>query len=122
MMVTSTSAVAPGATNDAGSVMDDQPTRRFRRGRVADTREGRPMTQGAVQRTAGGVDAGVIASEIGPPGWLRFLALAAAAGVLTFGSAGLVLAVNGWYRPALAFPLGAVGWVVVLVLARPVLR
>jgi hypothetical protein len=80
------------------------------------------MTQGAVQRTAGGVDEGVIASEIGPPGWLRFLALAAAAGVLTFGSFGLVLAVNGWYRPALAFPLGAVGWVAMLVLARPALR
>ena len=80
------------------------------------------MTQGAVQRTAGGVDEGVIASEIAPPSWLRFLALAAAAGVLSFGSVGLVLAVNGWYRPALAFPLGAVGWVVVLVLARPALR
>src|SRR5450755_1432072 len=122
MMVTSTSAVAPGATNDASSVMDDQPTRRVRRGRVAERREGRPMTQGAVQRTAGGVDEGVITSEIAPPSWLRSVALAAAAGVLTFGSAGLVLALNGWYRPALAFPLGAIGWVVVLVLARPALR
>ncbi len=79
------------------------------------------MTHGAVERTDGGADGGAIASEIAPPSWLRFLALATAAGVLTFGSAGLLLAVNGWYRPALAFPIGAAGWIAVLVLARPAL-
>ena len=69
------------------------------------------MTQEATERTAGEA----------PPGWLRLLALATAAGVLSFGAVGLLLAVNGWYRPALAFPLGAVGWIVLLVLARPVI-
>ena len=61
------------------------------------------------------------ASDSAPPSWLRFVALGTAAGVLSFGSAGLILAVNGWYRPALAFPIGAVGWVAVMLLARPVL-
>jgi hypothetical protein len=57
-----------------------------------------------------------------PPAWLRFLALATAAGVLTFGAVGLVLAVNGWYRPALAFPLGAIAFVIVMWLARDAIR
>jgi len=57
-----------------------------------------------------------------PPGWLRFVALASAAGVLTFGAAGLALAINGWYRPALAFPIGGVLWIGVLLLAWPVIR
>ena len=52
---------------------------------------------------------------------MRLLAFAAAAGVLTFGAVGLLLAVNGWYRPAFAFPIGAVTWIAVLVLARPAL-
>jgi hypothetical protein len=52
---------------------------------------------------------------------LRLLALATAAGVLAFGSVGLVLAINGWYRPALAFPIGATAWLALLALARPVI-
>src|SRR5438477_4445055 len=111
MMDTSSSALSVGATIDACSVMDDQPTRPVRR-RMACTGAGRSaMTQEATERTAGEA----------PPGWLRLLALATAAGVLSFGAVGLLLAVNGWYRPALAFPLGAVGWIVLLVLARPVI-
>jgi hypothetical protein len=54
-----------------------------------------------------------------PPAWLRLIAFAGAAGVLTFGATGLVLAINGWYRPAVAFPLGAVAFVGVMVLGRP---
>jgi hypothetical protein len=60
-------------------------------------------------------------ADVAPPSWLRFAALASATGVVTFGTTGLVLAVNGWYRPALAFPLGALVWVPVMLLARPVL-
>jgi hypothetical protein len=75
------------------------------------------MTQAATELTAG---AGA-SVEMAPPSWLRVLALASAAGVLAFGSVGLLLAVNGWYRPAVAFPLGAVAWIAVLVLARPAL-
>jgi hypothetical protein len=83
-------------------------------------REGRPMTQGA---TEGAVD-GEASTEAapagcGPPGWLRFVALASAAGVLSFGCVGLLLAINGWYRPPLAFGLGGVVWIGVLLLARP---
>jgi hypothetical protein len=75
------------------------------------------MTQGATERTAD-PDA---PSGDAPPGWLRFIALASASGVLAFGSAGLLLAVNGWYRPALAFPIGAGAWIAVLWLAWPAL-
>jgi hypothetical protein len=57
-----------------------------------------------------------------PPAWLRVVALASAGGVLTFGWVGLLLAVNGWYRPAVALPLGALAWAGVLALARPMLR
>jgi len=56
-----------------------------------------------------------------PPSWLRFLALAGATGVLAFGAVGLLLAVNGWYRPALAFPLGAGAAVAIIWLAWPAL-
>jgi hypothetical protein len=75
------------------------------------------MTQEATERTADDEDS----AGSSPPDWLRLLALATAAGVLCFGSVGLLLAVNGWYRPALAFPIGAVVWIAVLVLARPAL-
>jgi hypothetical protein len=61
-------------------------------------------------------------SRSAPPGWLLFLVIASAGGMLTFGSAGLLLAVNDAYRPALAFPLGAVLWVVLLWLAQPLYR
>ncbi|HEV7524338.1 MAG TPA: hypothetical protein VGP92_05195 [Acidimicrobiia bacterium] len=59
-------------------------------------------------------------AECEPPSWLLWLALSAAAGVLCFGAVGLLLAMNGWYRPALAFPIGAVVWIALLLLARPV--
>ena len=75
------------------------------------------MTRDATERTADDADS----AGSSPPGWLRLFALATAAGVLAFGSVGLLLAVNGWYRPALAFPIGAVAWIAVLVLARPAL-
>ena len=55
----------------------------------------------------------------GPPSWLRLLAFLPAAAVLAFGSVGLLLAINGWYRPAVVFPLGAVVWLLVVWLARP---
>jgi hypothetical protein len=58
-------------------------------------------------------------TESTPPGWLRLVALAAASGVLAFGAVGLLLAINGWYRPALVFPIGAVAWVGVLFAAWP---
>ncbi len=56
-----------------------------------------------------------------PPRWLRLLAFVPAAGVLALGATGLLLAVNGWYRPALAYSLGGAVWVALVVLARPVL-
>src|SRR5262245_58829361 len=67
-------------------------------------------------------EAGVPATpstESTPPAWLRVVALASATGVLAFGAVGLLLAINGWYRPALAFPIGAVVWAALLFLARP---
>ena len=54
-----------------------------------------------------------------PPNWLRFLALGSAAGVLCFGLAGLALAIKGWYTPVLAFSLGTLAWIGVMVLAWP---
>jgi hypothetical protein len=54
-----------------------------------------------------------------PPGWLRFLAFGSAAGVLTFGLSGLILAVNGGYHPAPAFALGGATWVGVMAIGRP---
>jgi hypothetical protein len=75
------------------------------------------MTREDTERTADDEDS----AGSSPPIWLRSFALASAAGVLTFGSVGLLLAVNGWYRPALAFPVGAVVWIAVLALARPAL-
>jgi hypothetical protein len=59
-----------------------------------------------------------VAASRQPPAWLQMFALMTAAGVLTFGGVGLVLAINGWYRPALAFPLGAVAWLLVLRASR----
>lgn len=56
------------------------------------------------------------------PAWLRALALVAAIAVVAFGGAGLVLAVAGVYRPALAYALGGLCTGALLLLARPVLR
>jgi hypothetical protein len=58
---------------------------------------------------------------IEPPRWLRVAAFVPAAAVLALGSTGLVLAVNGWYRPALAYSLGGAVWIALVALARPVL-
>src|SRR5947208_6034492 len=55
------------------------------------------------------------------PRWLRALAFGAAAAVAAFGAVGLTLAIAGAYRPWLAFLLGAVAWVALLALARPIL-
>jgi len=55
-----------------------------------------------------------------PPAWLRTAAFVPAAGLLALGSVGLLLAVNGWYRAALVFPIGGAAWLCVLALARPV--
>jgi len=55
----------------------------------------------------------------GPPTWLLFVSLAPAAAVLAFGLIGLFLADQGWYRPVLAFPLGAVACIGVLLIAKP---
>lgn len=54
-----------------------------------------------------------------PPPWLTALALGLAAGVMTFGLAGLLLAINGWYHPIPAFALGFAGWVGVMVAGKP---
>jgi hypothetical protein len=62
----------------------------------------------------------VEAEGFGPPGWLRVVAFVPAAAVLSFGSVGLVLAINGWYSPGLAFPIGGVALVAVVAFARPV--
>ena len=55
------------------------------------------------------------------PRWLRALALGAATAVAAFGAVGLTLAVAGIYRPLLVFPLGAIAWFGLLLLARPIL-
>jgi hypothetical protein len=59
---------------------------------------------------------------IEPPRWLRLVAFLPAAAVLALGSTGLLLAVNGWYRPALAYSLGSAVFVALVALAGPALR
>lgn len=54
--------------------------------------------------------------------WVRLLAFASGSAVLAFGASGLVLADAGSYSAPLAFVLGLTAWVVLLGLARPVLR
>jgi hypothetical protein len=65
---------------------------------------------------------GTAASGTEPPRWLCVVALVPAAGVLALGSVGLLFAVNGWYRPALVFPIGVAVWIAVLALLSPLLR
>jgi hypothetical protein len=77
------------------------------------------MTQVLTESPAESGVAVVPSTESTPPGWLRLVALAAAAGVLAFGAVGLLLAINGWYRPALAFPIGFVVWLAILFVGRP---
>jgi hypothetical protein len=71
-----------------------------------------PRPEGSVAETPGDVE---------PPSWLRVVAFAPAAGVLALGSAGLLLAVNGLYRPGIAYAIGGGVWIALLALARPVL-
>jgi hypothetical protein len=53
--------------------------------------------------------------------WLRGLAFATASAVVAFGAVGLITAIAGVYRPGVVFPLGALAWVGLLMLGRPVL-
>lgn len=55
------------------------------------------------------------------PRWLRMFAFGSAALVVAFGGVSLALAVAGIDRSWLVFPLGALAWVGLLVLARPIL-
>ncbi len=55
------------------------------------------------------------------PRWLRALAFGGAAAVAAFGAVGVVLAVAGVARPVLVFPLGAIAWVLLVFVGRPVL-
>ena len=68
------------------------------------------------------IDAGAADRVEFEPRWLRAIAFAAAAAVASFGAVGLAAAVAGVYRAYIVFPLGAVAWIALLVLARPVLR
>jgi len=77
------------------------------------------MTQVLTETPADEDDTAPPSTENTPPGWLRAVALAAAAGVLAFGGVGLLLAINGWYRPAVAFPIGALVFVAILLVGRP---
>ena len=70
----------------------------------------------------GTVDAAVPGTTLEhEPQWLRALAFASAAAVAAFGGVGLALADAGAYRSYFAFPLGALAWFALLVLARPIL-
>ena len=70
----------------------------------------------------GTVDAAVPGTTLEhEPQWLRALAFASAAAVAAFGGVGLALADAGAYRSYFAFPLGALVWFALLVLARPIL-
>jgi hypothetical protein len=59
--------------------------------------------------------------EYDDPRWIRVLAFAIAAAVAAFGSVGLLLAVLGWYRLWLVLVAGAVVFVGLCALARPLL-
>lgn len=55
------------------------------------------------------------------PRALRALAFGSASAVAAFGAVGVVTAIVGVFRPYVVFPLGAIVWVGLLVLARPIL-
>jgi hypothetical protein len=55
------------------------------------------------------------------PQWIRVLAFAIGAAVAAFGAVGLFLAVVGWYRRPLVLGAGALAFVGLCVLARPLL-
>ena len=67
------------------------------------------------------LDADAADAAVFEPRWLRVCSFAAASAVASFGAVGLAAAVAGIYRAYLVFPLGAVVWVGLLVLARPLL-
>jgi hypothetical protein len=53
--------------------------------------------------------------------WLRGLAFGTASAVVAFGAVGLVTAIAGVYRTYVVFPVGALVWIGLLALARPLL-
>ena len=55
------------------------------------------------------------------PRWLRAVAFGTASAVVAFGAVGLVTAIAGIYHAWLVFPVGAVVWIGLLALARPLL-
>ena len=68
------------------------------------TREaGEPLVRACVEPLD---RAGETRDESAPPAWLLMLGFILAAVAVGLGAVGLLLAINGWYRPALAFPLG----------------
>jgi hypothetical protein len=69
-------------------------------------------------------DADALAPDVTPPfepQWARILAFGTAALVVAFGVVSLTLAVAGIDHSYLVFPLGAVAWIGLLALARPIL-
>ena len=61
-------------------------------------------------------------AHLDAPRWLRLAAFVAAGAVLAFGASGLLLAVLGVYRPAIAYSLGFVVWLALIALVRPHVR
>jgi hypothetical protein len=55
------------------------------------------------------------------PRWLRVVAFVPAAALAAFGGVGLSFAVIGEYRPLLVFPLGALAFAALVVVAKPLL-
>ena len=55
------------------------------------------------------------------PRWLRALAFAGASAVAAFGAVALTAAIAGVYRTYVVFPIGALLWLALLLLARPIL-
>ncbi len=53
--------------------------------------------------------------------WLRGLAFGTASAVVAFGAVGLTAAIAGVYRTWVVFPIGALAWIGLIALARPVL-
>jgi hypothetical protein len=62
---------------------------------------------------------GPLGPEAEPPGWLRLVAIVTAAGMLAFGVIGLALAIPGWYRPVVVFPLSSIATLLLVLCARP---
>jgi len=73
------------------------------------------------ERLAGPVDADTPVTVDLEPQWLRALAFGCASAVVAFGGVGLAAADAGIYRSYVVFPIGAIAWIALLVLARPIL-